>query len=577
MLLRRLLLVCVTLFAVACAHVDADVDTAVIEKELAVVPVAPVTEVALPVTPQRMSSALLFNVLAGEIAGQRGNIEAAAVLYLRAARQSQDPQIALRAAQIALYKKDFSSARLAVDIFMEAGVVDSASRQLALIVYLRTGAIDESVKQVNGLLRELTVPKQGALLAIGDVISRNTTKTDGLLVINMLLQENPQDASVYLMRSQHLLDSGLVDRALLDARKAVELEPSWSLPHLHYAKVFEAKGEMSQAVATLKLASDQFKSKNVLMAYAKLLLKQERYSLAKEQFQMVLLIDERTPKARFSLALIHMKLNELVEAELVLQTLFEDKIFPAKAAFYLGRISYFRKDYQSATGWFERVPKGEDYVEAQSNISRIKFQLGDLEGAVNVVRKLRAASPEQSTKLYLLEADLLLSENDYLAVYALMNEAVGRAPTDLTLRYTRAIAATELNKDSLAEEDLLFVLAREPANANALNALGYLLASKTFRFEQAREYLTKALALKPNDPAVLDSMGWLEYREGRYVKSLALLLKAYKAMPEGEIAAHLGEVMWMLGRRQEAVELWQKALQQDAANRYLLEVVDRLQ
>ncbi|OUR67764.1 hypothetical protein A9Q80_03985 [Cycloclasticus sp. 46_83_sub15_T18] len=577
MLLRRLLLVCVTLFAVACAHVDADVDTAVIEKELAVVPVAPVTEVALPVTPQRMSSALLFNVLAGEIAGQRGNIEAAAVLYLRAARQSQDPQIALRAAQIALYKKDFSSARLAVDIFMEAGVVDSASRQLALIVYLRTGAIDESVKQVNGLLRELTVPKQGALLAIGDVISRNTTKTDGLLVINMLLQENPQDASVYLMRSQHLLDSGLVDRALLDVRQAVELEPSWSLPHLHYAKVLEAKGEVPQAVATLKLASDQFKSKSVLMAYAKLLLKQERYSLAKEQFQTVLLIDERTPKARFSLALIHMKLNELVEAELILQTLFEDKVFPAKAAFYLGRISYFRKDYQSATGWFERVPKGGDYVEAQSNISRIKFQLGDLAGAVNVVRKLRAASPEQSTKLYLLEADLLLSESDYLAVYALMNEAVGRAPTDLTLRYTRAIAATELNKDSLAEEDLLFVLAREPANANALNALGYLLASKTFRFEQAREYLTKALALKPNDPAVLDSMGWLEYREGRYVKSLALLLKAYKAMPEGEIAAHLGEVMWMLGRRQEAVELWQKALQQDAANRYLLEVVDRLQ
>ncbi|OUR84347.1 hypothetical protein A9Q82_00960 [Cycloclasticus sp. 46_120_T64] len=577
MLLRRLLLVCVTLFAVACAHVKTNVDTAVIGKEVAVAPVAPVSEVVLPVTPQQMSSALLFNVLAGEIAGQRGNIEAAAVLYLRAARQSQDPQVALRAAQIALYKKDFSSARVAVDIFMKAGAVDSASRQLALIVYLRTGAIDESVKQVNGLLRELTVPKQGALLAIGDVISRNTTKTDGLLVINMLLQENPQDASVYLMRSQHLLDSGLVDRALLDVRQAVELEPSWSLPHLHYAKVLEAKGKVPQAVATLKLASDQFKSKSVLMAYAKLLLKQERYSLAKEQFQTVLLIDERTPRARFSLALIHMKLNELVEAELILQTLFEDKVFPAKAAFYLGRISYFRKDYQSATGWFERVPKGGDYVEAQSNISRIKFQLGDLAGAVNVVRKLRAASPEQSTKLYLLEADLLLSESDYLAVYALMNEAVGRAPTDLTLRYTRAIAATELNKDSLAEEDLLFVLAREPANANALNALGYLLASKTFRFEQAREYLTKALALKPNDPAVLDSMGWLEYREGRYVKSLALLLKAYKAMPEGEIAAHLGEVMWMLGRRQEAVELWQKALQQDAANRYLLEVVDRLQ
>jgi len=577
MLLRRLLLVCVTSFAVACTHVNTNVETAVIGGKVTVDPVAPISEVGLPVTSQQMSAALLFNVLAGEIAGQRGNVEAAAVLYLRAARQSQDPQVALRAAQIALYKKDFSSARVAVDIFMKAGVVDSASRQLALIVYLRTGAIDESVKQVNGLLNELAAPKQEALLAIGGVISRNTTKTDGLLVINMLLQEKQQDASVYLLRSQHLLDSGLLERALLDVRKAVELEPSWSLPYLHLAAVLEAKGEVLQAVATLKLASAQFKDKAVLMTYARLLLKQEQYLLAKKQFKAVLLIDKRAPKARFSLALIHMKLNELVDAELILEALFEDKVFPAKAAFYLGRINYFRKDYQSATEWFEWVPKGGDYVEAQSNISKIKFQLGDLEGAIEVVRKLRVASPEQSTKLYLLEADLLLSDNDYLAVYALMDEAVGRAPTDLTLRYTRAIAATELNKDSLAEEDLLFVLAQEPANANALNALGYLLASKTFRFEQAREYLTKALALKPNDPAVLDSMGWLEYREGRYVKSLALLLKAYKAMPEGEIAAHLGEVMWMLGRRQEAVELWQKALQQDAANRYLLEVVDRLQ
>ena len=160
--------------------------------------------------------------------------------------------------------------------------------------------------------------------------------------------------------------------------------------------------------------------------------------------------------------------------------------------------------------------------------------------------------------------------------YEILTEAIESAPDDLALRYARSIAATEIGKLELAEKDLLFVLEREPKDVNALNALGYTLASKTFRFKEARYYLAQALALKPNDAAILDSMGWLNYREGRYEQALILLEKAYKTEPEGEIAAHLGETMWMLGRQKEARGVWEEALERDAGNRYLIEVLQRL-
>ena len=578
MLLKRLLLTGLTLFAVACTHVE------VVELQddgLAVGSGSEASSVELVEQeviqePTSIAPSLLFSLLGGEIAGQRGRVGVASELYMRAAHQSQDPQVALRAAQVALYNQDFSSARVAVDIFLQDANIDKESRQLALIVYLRTGAVDESVEQINHLLEAEAESKRGVLLAIGDVIVRNASKDVGLKVINAMLQNYPQNASVFLIRSQHGLNSAQFEKALDDANTAISLEPEWELSYLQLAKVLGKKGDVAEASETLRLAVEQFKSKPMMMGYAKLLLQQEQFSLAKDQFLAVLAIDEQASKAKFSLALVYLKLNEASKAEAILKDLHDVKMFTGRAAFYLGRINYFQKDFKQAVEWFERVPSGFKYIEAQTNISNIKYQSGDLSGAIEVIRRLREVSPTESERLYLLEADLLLSDNDYTALSNLMDEAVKKAPENLRLRYTRAIAATEMNNNALAEEDLLYVLAKDPVNVNALNALGYLLASKTFRFEDARKYLKQALELRPNDAAILDSMGWLEYREGRYEESFALLTQAYKKVPEGEIAAHLGEVLWMLGRQKEARELWEKALQRDPEDKYLLEIFERL-
>ena len=577
MQLKRVSLTCLALFTVACSHVGvaelSEVDSVNNSNKGEGSPEILQQEV---VAPTSIEPALLFNLLGGEIAGQRGSVGIASELYMRAARQSQDAQVALRAAQVALYNQDFSSAKVAVDILLQSENIDKESRQLALIVYLRAGAVNDSVEQINHLLALEKSSERGVLLAVGDVITRNANKTVGLEVINIILKNNPSSAGAFLIRSQHWLSVSRFDLALEDVNKAIELEPQWELSYLQRSKVLGEKGDEEGASKVLAAAAERFNTVSMRMEYAKLLLKQERLVMAKEQLLAVLAIDERASKTQLSLALVHLKLNEIAEAEVLLNDLYANKIFPDRAAYYLGRINYLRKDFKPAIEWFERVGRGPIYIEAQSNISNIRYKSGDLSGAIDIIRKLRTTSPTESARFYLLEADLLMSDGNYVALAELMAEAVEKEPENLRLRYTRAIAATEVDDDALAEADLLYVLAKEPSNVNALNALGYLLASKTFRFSDARKYLKQALVLRPNDAAILDSMGWLEYREGRYEEAFALLAKAYKKVPEGEIAAHLGEVMWMLGRQKEARKLWENALRQSPDDKYLLEVFERL-
>ena len=579
MRINRWLLIFLLSSMMACAQLQPTLGEAVSSPSVPAVigqNIAPEPEQKMLVRP--LDAGLLFSLLGGEISGQRGDVKTAGAFYLQAARQSQDPQIALRAAQIALYSKDLLAAKEALNIALEmTRTVSIATRQMALVIYLRLGDVANSVAQINGLLLGVSESsKRGAMVAIGDAIMRNGSKDVAAAVIEVLLKGAPQDVDLYMLRSQYRLSLSDFNVALADAEMVVELKPAWEFAYMHLSVVLDKKGAHDRALGVLKNASEKFNSQNIMMAYAKLLVKQEKYLQARAQFMAVIRADNGLQQAKFSLALVHLKLNELDEAAAIFNGLYEAKFYPSKAAFYLGRISYFRKDAVKAMEWFVRVAKGESYVDAQSNISMIKYQAGDVKGAIEVIQRLRLSAPDQSARLYVVEADLLMSIDDYQGVYALMTEAMQQSDEDLSLLYTRAIAATELNDIAGAERDFLSVLEIEPNNVNALNGLGYLLASRTYRFKHAREYLNRAVSIRPNDAAILDSMGWLNYREGRYEDAYKLLSQAYKAVPEGEIAAHLGEVMWMLGRQHEAKALWERALKLAPADRYLLDVLDRL-
>lgn len=575
MLLRLVLVVLVASLA-GCAHVTSSDVVKVEEPVKASSSIEEKEPDAALIKPSKLDAALLYSLLGGEVAGQRGDINMASAFYVDAAKRSNDPQVALRAAQIALYNKDIVAAQSAIDILVEDKALSAQSHRLALTVYLRSGDVEKSLNQIALVLEKSEIPQRNSLLAIGDIVLRNAAKDVASEVINSLVNNYPEEAGIYLARSQIMSQLKEWGQAERDAIKVTKLDPAWPVGFAQLALVLESKGETERALLTLKSAAERLKARQLVMGYGQLLAKNERYEAAKTEFLKLVTEEDSYPEASFALGLVYLKLDNASEAIKIFKDLYTVDAYSSKSAFYLGRIYYYQKEYQEGLTWFERVAKGVHHMDSQTSIAMIKSETGDLQGARSVLQRLRNEYPKNATKFYLLEAELLMDGQHNKVLYALMNEAVNASPDDLSLRYARSIAATELDELTVAEKDLLFVLEREPNDANALNALGYTLASKTFRFKEAKQYLAKAMSLRPNDSAILDSMGWLNYREGRYEKALVLLEEAYKHSPEGEIAAHLGETLWMLGRQKEARQLWEDALKRDSDNRHLIEVLKRL-
>lgn len=578
MLLRVVLIISVVIVSVGCAHVGTDnADRAKTQTET----VSAKThdepaEKEQPVETSALDSRLLFSLLGGELAGQRGDVSLASELYADAAEYSRDPQVALRATQIALYNKNMPAAKQSVGVLLESGEVSAQTHSLALTVYLRADDVDKSLEQVDSLLSKSDIPRRNSILAVGDIVARHARKEVAIDVMNAIVDTNSAEAGAYLARSQIMSSFNLVEQAEKDAEKTTSLDSTWEAGYVRWTQVLDAKGERERALAVLKESSERLDARQLIMIYGQLLAKNEQYADAKDQFLIAIDNAPDYAKARFALGLVYLKLDEVGSAKESFKYLYENDAYKSESAFYLGRIYYIEKDYSSALVWFGKVDEGAaGYIDSQMSVAMIYAEEGGVQAARAVFQRLRNRFPQQSTRFYLLEAELLLGDRQRQALYELMTDAVNDTPDDLTLRYTRSIAATEVNELAVAEQDLLVILEKEPNNVNALNALGYTLASKTFRFKEAREYLIQAVALKPDDAAILDSMGWLNYREGHYEQALAYLMKAYKLMPDGEIAAHLGEALWMLGRQTEAKALWSDALKKDGANVYLLEVLKK--
>jgi tetratricopeptide (TPR) repeat protein len=203
-------------------------------------------------------------------------------------------------------------------------------------------------------------------------------------------------------------------------------------------------------------------------------------------------------------------------------------------------------------------------------------KLGDFPAMSAHFVKLRRENPQSAVPLYISEAEILREEDRGEAAFNLLSRALDQNPNDEDLLYSRSLAAESIDRLEVAERDLLTLIEADPENGQALNALGYTLADRTDRYQEALGYLQRALTLLPDDAAVLDSMGWVLYRLGRYEESLDYLRRAYEASADDEIAAHLSEVLWMMGKRSEAREIWQRAIEKAPESEHLLEVKERL-
>jgi tetratricopeptide (TPR) repeat protein len=527
-----------------------------------------------------LTSDLVYEVLAGEISGQRGDFQAALEHYTSAARLSHDPAAAERATRIAVYLKDTDTALEAAELWVSVAPDNLDALHTAAVLYLANGQLDEALEHLRRVIAiEVASTEDVASFSqVANLLSKNQDPDRVLEVMQRLADEYPTEADARYALAMAALKAKDDTLAESSIRAALDLKPDNTAYRVFLGRVLLFRGEPEAAGKVLAEAiEDQPDSLLLRSAYARLLVELQDLEGARQQFVELLKTRPDNPEVLYAVGIMSLQLNETSDARIYFEKLVELDEKVDESAYYLGQIEEADGHNDKAISWYRRVTDAQLELDARIRVARLLGKQGKLTGARTEMQQLRNELPESAIDLYLIEADILAEAGQPGAAMRLYGEALEEHPGESDLLYARALQAVELGQLDAMERDLLQIIETDPNNADALNALGYTLADQTDRYQEALGYIERAFALKPDNAAILDSMGWVQYRLGNYPEALQYLQRALEMMPDSEIAAHFGEVLWITGQRGKARQVWEKALQSDPDSEELKDVMRRFQ
>jgi tetratricopeptide (TPR) repeat protein len=303
---------------------------------------------------------------------------------------------------------------------------------------------------------------------------------------------------------------------------------------------------------------------------AQVLVKAAKYEEAGEVFEALFANDPKDFESQFSLGLVHLQLDRDGKAEDIFKQLQEQAEWRSQASFYLGKIEEKHDNTEKALEWFDKVTESPFQFEAAVTAISMLAKDKQTDRAEQRLKALQEKFPKQKSRIVLIQAELYSQQKQYEKAFNFLTEELKSSPDQEELLYSRALMADRINKLDVMEADLQKILKKVPDNVEALNALGYSLADKTTRYAEAETYLLHALRVKPGEAVILDSYGWLKYKMGNLQAALDYLQRAYDKQPENEIAAHLAEVLWVMGKKDDAKKLFDKAMDKSPDDIFLL-------
>jgi len=525
---------------------------------------------------QDLTEAVLYEYLLAEIAGQRGSIGLAAQAYADLAKRTRDPRIAKRATEIALYARMPNAAIDAAQIWHETEASSLQALQTLTSLLINAKRHKEALPYLQKVLAADGSSAADGFLQLNRLLANTQDKALTLTLVQQLAQPYPRLAQAHFAVAQAAAAAEQGELALAEVRTASELKPDWDLAVLLEAQLLQRQ---SGALALQRLAAflDRHpKAKDVRMSYARVLVTERRYPDARAEFQTLSKNFPDNAEVVFAVGVLSLQLQDYALAEANFKRLL---LLPYRekntVRMYLGQIAEERKDYPDALRWYQEVTNGEQYLQAQTRYALVLNKQGDLDAARAYLRQIEAGSSQARAQLLLTEAQMLRDANRTREAFELIEGALESMPDQPELLYDYAMLAEKLERVDLLEINLKKLISLQPDHAHAYNALGYSLADRNLRLPEAQALLEKALQLAPDDPFIIDSMGWLLYRTGDHRQALEYLRKAYAARPDPEIAAHLGEVLWVAGERGEAERIWAEASKKTPANEALNNTIKR--
>jgi tetratricopeptide (TPR) repeat protein len=529
-----------------------------------------------PIT--ELTAEAFYEFLLAEIALQRGQLGVATQAYVDLARRTRDARVARRATEVGIHARMPNAAVDAARLWQEIEPnSDEALRTLATLL-VSTGRLDEAEPHLRNVLARQQSDLGEGFLQLTQFLGSNADKPGVLRLMLRLAEPHAQVPGARLAVAQAAAGAGEDALALSEARAAAQLRPGWEQAALVEASVLQKQSPNAAADQLRQFLTSHPNAREVRLAYARLLVAERDYDGARKEFQALTEANPNNADVLYAIGLLSMQLEDWALAEKHLQRLltleFRDRDL---IRLYLGQVAEEQKRYPEALARYREVKSGEHALTAQIRQSNVLAKQGNLDQARGMLQQASAANNQQRVQLVLAETQLLRDANKTGEALDVIERALDKLPNHPDLLYDHAMLAEKLDKVDVMEASLRKVIAIKPDHAHAYNALGYSLADRNLRLAEARELIEKAVKLAPDDFFILDSLGWVLYRQGDLEGAAKHLARAYKGRPDAEIGAHLGEVLWQLGRRDEALRIWQEAAKKSPENETLQKTMKRFQ
>ncbi|MGM0553223.1 MAG: tetratricopeptide repeat protein [Pseudomonadota bacterium] len=523
-------------------------------------------------------SALIFSILAAEIALRSGENAEASRYYGAASLLTGDPAIAERATRIALFADDRPQALRSAERWLQLDPERMEAVQIATVLHMDAGEAQPAAAQMERVITRLQAEGTDPYPVLGSLVGQVDNRDGALAALRELAERRPDDAGVQRVWVEASLRFDSADAALLVAAEAAERFPD-SLPlRLLHARALDAAERTGEALDLLQATAEAHPdSREARLAYARALVEEgDRETVRRELDRML----ERSPddeQLLLAVALLSLEAEQLGPARDYLERLDALGTRTDEVAYYLGRLHELEGDPAGARAAYQRVGGDEHQADAELRLARLTLEQEGPEAARAAFERLQqGADDERARRAYIVEANALRATGRYAEARARLNRGLIQFPGDTGLLYLRGLVHEREENIDRAETDFRAILEHDPDNVAALNALGYTLADRTDRYEEALELIKQAYAQEPNDAAIIDSYGWVLYRLGRLEEAEAHLRRAYGLMEDGEIASNLAVVLWERGAREEARAILESALEREPRHERLLRVRDDL-
>jgi tetratricopeptide (TPR) repeat protein len=520
------------------------------------------------------SSDAMFEYLVAEFAAQRGDVDGALAIYERLAKELRDPQIARRAVETAIRAREFGPALDNATLLLELDPESSLAREIMAALLANDSDLAKAQELVAGILEKST-NRAPVLMQLSHLFGKFPDKAAVLESTRAVTAPYGTMPEAHYANGVAALIAGKPDVASGEADAALKAKPDWEPGAILKAQVLR-KTEPSEVIPFYEgFVQGHPGAVDVRMQLGRELAAERKLAEARDQFREVEKLSKKDAPAAYAIGLLSLQLEDYADA----QTSFTRALklnYRDPAAIYLGmgQAAEGLKRYDEAIDWYKKVDSG-DWVRAQLKIATLISKQQGLAAGREYLRKIEPKSTDDRIQVIQVEAQLLRDAKQWQETYDMLSEAVAKYPDSYELLYDRAMAAERIDKIDVMEADLKHVIQMKPDYAHAYNALGYTLAEKTNRLKEAKDLIDKAYKLLPDDPFIMDSMGWVEYRMGHVQEALKQLQMAYTSRQDPEIAAHLGEVLWKSGQHKEAEKIWRAALSENPNHESLLAVIQK--